>query len=81
MQNLRTDIENLPMDGRPVIIGTAAGEIFISRYVTPTKQNPNGRWPGLASTGWPVAWGPLPSHPYYPQCKVLISGEIGRCKA
>lgn len=80
MDMLRTDIENIPMDGRPVIIGTDTGCVFVSKYVKPTPQCPAGRWPGLATTSWPVAWMDLPGHPYYPECKVLISGEIGRCK-
>lgn len=65
---LRTDIENLPMDGGAYLVGNMKGEVLISRYVHP------GRWSGLASTDWPVCWAPVPAHPYAP-AKVLVSGE------
>ena len=73
---LRTDIDAIPTDGRVVIIGTMAGEIFMSRYIAPDKHNPQGRWPGLATTQWPIAWAEVPGHPYFPDnAKLLMSGE------
>lgn len=71
---LRTDVEAIPMDGRVILIGTLKGEVFMSRYIAPTTQSPNGRWPGLATTEWPIAWADVPAHPYFPT-KPIISGE------
>jgi hypothetical protein len=64
---LRTDIENLPTDGRRVIVGTMAGEVLFSHFIPPNKFHPGGRWANLASTEWPVAWLPMPEHPYFPK--------------
>lgn len=76
MNTLRTDIENLPLDGRHVIVGTMKGEVFISRFTPADKWNPAGRWVGMASTDWPVAWAEVPGHPYFPDAtRPLLSGE------
>lgn len=76
MTELRTDVENIPLDGRHVIIGTMKGEVFISRHIVADSHNPHGRWPGLATTDWPIAWAEIPTHPYFPEgSKALISGE------
>lgn len=72
---LRTDIENIPTDGTRVLVGTLAGEVFISRYIAPDSHNPNGRWPGIATNSWPVVWAPIPRHPYAPETKILMTGE------
>lgn len=64
---LRTDIDQVPLDGRRVLVGTIKGDVLISYYVKPNFHHPAGRWSGLASTDWPVAWSPLPEHPYFPQ--------------
>lgn len=73
---LRTDIENLPMDGRHVIIGTMKGEVFLSRFIAPTSSSSKGRWPGLSPEDWPVAWLDVPTHPYFPDTtRPLLNGE------
>jgi hypothetical protein len=63
---LRTDVENIPTDGRRVIVGTIKGEVLFSHFIPPTKHHPGGRWHVLASTDWPVAWCDVPQHPYFP---------------
>lgn len=76
MSALRTDIENIPTDGTRVLIGTMDGEILISYFRAADKWAPNGKWNGLSSTGWPIAWAPIPTHPYFPdKSKPLLSGE------
>jgi hypothetical protein len=77
MVTLRTDIDQLPLDGSHVLVGTLRGEVLISRYVAANKHHPAGRWSGLASTDWPVAWLEIPAHPYAPT-KPLASGEIAK---
>lgn len=74
---LRTDIEAIPLDGRVIIIGTMAGEIFMSRFLPPDKlHRPQGRWSGLNHGSWPIAWAEVPGHPYFPDnAKPLMSGE------
>ena len=73
---LRTDIENVPTDGSVVIIGTLAGEIFMSRFLAPDKHKPQGRWSGLNAGSWPVAWAEVPTHPYFPDAtKPLVTPE------
>lgn len=76
VDSLRTDIDAIPTDGTPVLIGTLKGEILISRFIKPTRDHPRGRWPGIASTDWPIAWAHVPSHPYFSETRrVLSSGE------
>jgi hypothetical protein len=65
-RTLRTDVDQIPTDGRRVIVGTIKGDVLISHFIPPTKHHPGGRWHMLASTDWPVAWDDLPDHPYFP---------------
>lgn len=74
-EQLRTDIENLPTDGTPCLVGTIKGEVLISKYVAPTLHCPTGRWAGMASSDWPVVWAPVPAHPFAAARRVLLSGE------
>lgn len=79
MVELRTDIDQVPLDGSRVIIGTMDGTILISRFCAPNEWHPAGRWVGLASYEWPVVWLEIPNHPYCPGAsKALLSGGVAK---
>lgn len=73
---LRTDVDAIPTDGTAVLVGTLNGEVFISRFIPGNKFHPNGRWQNMASDSWPIAWAPVPDHPYFPgNTKPLVSPQ------
>lgn len=74
---LRTDIEAIPMDGTVVLVGSVAGEVFTSRFLKPNKYHPKGHWQNMASYEWPIAWAPMPVHPYFPEnSKSLVMSKL-----